>query len=202
MNKKMTKKIISTVLCLALMALCMTSAFAADLSNSTGSPAADFSATDAVGSDATPGKATEYVDAVTDSTATAETKNATVNVYATQASTYSVKIPKTVILNGADGSGAFRIGVKGNIAGNQTITVAPVDGDADTDGINFSLAEQGTVSQKSDITASIVQAKTAFVQSEISVTDWTTTDATISAPAITAGAWSGTFDFTISITAA
>lgn len=202
MNKKKYTKILSTILCIVLMTLCTTNAFAADLSNSTGSPVADFSATDKVGSDATQSKSTEYVDAVTDSTATAETKNATVNVYATQASTYSVKIPKTVILNGADGSGAFRIGVKGNIAGNQMITVAPVDNDADTEGVNFSLAERGTVSQKAEITANIVQAKTAFVQSEISVTDWTTTDATISAPAITAGVWTGTFDFTISVTAA
>lgn len=201
MNKK-RKKILSAILCIALLMLCTTNAFAADLSNSVGSPATDFSATDTVGSDATQSKTSEYVDAVTDSTATAETKTATVNVYATQASTYSVKIPKTVILNGADGSGAYRIGVKGNIAGNQTITVAPVDNDADTEGVNFSLAEQGTVAQKSNITASIEQAKTAFVQSEISVTDWTTTDATISAPAITAGSWIGTFNFTISVTAA
>ncbi len=201
MNKT-SKKILSAIMCIALLTLCATNAFAADLSNSVGSPATDFSAADVVGSDATQDKTSEYVDAVTDSTATAETKNATVNVYATQASTYSVKIPKTVVLNGADGSGAYRIGVKGNIAGNQTITVAPVDKDAEKEGVNFSLAEQGTVSQKSNITASIEQAKTAFVQSEISATDWTTTDATISAPAITAGAWTGTFDFNISITAA
>ena len=194
------KKNIATI-GVALLLICTfcTSAFAADLTNSTGSAATDFSEKTVVGNDSTQSKTSKYEDAVVDSTATAESKTATVEVYATKASTYSVKIPKVVILDGATGNGAYSIGVKGDISGAQTITVAPEDADAETPGVNFSLSEQAVLNPKANITATVDQSKTSFTQNEITAADWTTVEATVAAPEITAGSWMGTFTFNISI---
>lgn len=197
MNKK--KTILTVLTAIVLVSLLSTSVFAANLTNSTGSVAADFSAGTAVGSDETQSKTSAYEDAITDSSATAESKTAAVEVYATKASTYSVKIPKTIILDGTTGNGEYRIGVKGDISGDQTITVAPVDADAVLEGVNFALTEQAVGNPKEDVKATVTQAKTTFVQNEITAADWTTQDATIAAPDISAGMWTGTFNFNISI---
>ena len=189
------RKFISMIMAVVMIAsLCGISSFAADLTNSVGSVAADadvLAPAEPVGNDATQSKVSEYVLAVDESTATAETTNETVSVYATQASTYSVKIPKTIILDGSNGNGAYKVALKGNISGAQTIRVTPV--------ASFTLSEVASTDAKADITATITQAKTAWTTSEISSADWTTQEASIAAPAISAGIWNGTFAFTIEL---
>lgn len=186
------KKVMAILMAVILIAsLGTTSVFAADLTNSVGSVAADSDVVAPAvptGKDTTQDKASEYELAVDGSTATAETNSKTVEVYATQASTYSVKLPKTIILNGNDGNGAYRVSVKGNISGNQTVKVIPSS--------SFTLSEQAVTDAKSDVTANVTQAKTAWTTSEINAADWTTQDASISA-GITAGIWQGNLGFTI-----
>ena len=189
------KKVISLILAVLMIASVNVFAFAAtpDLINSVGSVEDDSGAApfEPVGKDRTQGKISEYSTAVNGSTATSETNTHSVEVYATQASTYSVKIPKTIILDGTTGAGAYKVSVKGNISGNQTIKVVPP--------ATFTLSEVATVDAKTGVTATINQTKTAWTTSEISDSDWATLDCSISAPAISAGSWNGTFGFTVSI---
>ena len=186
------KKILSIILAVAMLATFAMTAFAAnDLTNSTGSVATDAEAVQVIGNDATQGKVSEYEVAVDNSTATSETNTKSVDVYATQGSTYSVKIPKVIILDGATGNGAYRVSVKGNISSNQTVKVIPDS--------TFVLSEVATADAKTDIIARVTQAKTAWTTSELSDSTWATQDATIAVSPLTAGSWHGTFGFTVSI---
>ena len=187
------KKLISIIMSVVIVETFALYAFATspELVNSVGSVAADSEATQIIGKDTTQNKSTEYELAVDGSTATNEAITKTVDVYATQASTYSVKIPKTVILNGTDGTGEYNVSVKGNISGNQTVKVIP-----DT---SFTLSEISAIDTKADISATVSQTKTAWTTSEISATQWTSQNGAIAAPSITAGVWNGTFGFTVSI---
>lgn len=186
------KKIFSIIMAIVILATFSMTAFAAnDLTNSVGSVATDSEAVQVIGNDATQGKVSEYEVAVDNSTATSETNTKSVDVYATQGSTYSVKIPKTIILDGSTGNGAYRVSVKGNISGNQTVKVIPDS--------TFVLSEVATVSAKSDIIAVVTQAKTAWTTSELSDSTWATQSASIAASPMSAGSWHGTFGFTVSI---
>lgn len=191
------RKILSLVMAVVMLAtLLSVAAFAAssELINSVGSVAADsdvVAPAEPVGKDTTQGKASEYDLAIDGSTATNETTNKTVEVYATQASTYSVKIPKTIVLDGTNGNGAYRVSVKGNISGAQTVNVTPA--------ATFTLSEVASTDAKADITATITQSKTAWTTSEMTAVAWTTQDGSIAAPAISAGIWNGTFGFTIEL---
>lgn len=171
------KKIVSTILSLLLVLSCAVPVFAADLTDST--------------DDVT------YEIAVDGSTATAETKTATATVTAEQSSTYSVKIPKTISLNGSNGNGGCRcnISIKGNISGNQTISIAPVDEITSTANTDFYLSENG---EKADIIATATATKTAFVYSDINAAGWTDFALTVSAP-LTAGTWTGALTFNITL---
>ena len=75
-----------------------------------------------VGYDETQGKSTTYVDNVN------RDSNNRVDVYVTQASTFNVKLPKTIILNGTYGqtnSGAYEVEVEGNLASDEVVTCTP-----------------------------------------------------------------------------
>lgn len=186
------KKIFSFIMAIVILATLSMTAFAAnDLTNSVGSVATDSEAVQVIGNDATQGKVSEYEVAVDGSTATSETNTKSVDVYATQGSTYSVKIPKTIVLDGTTGNAAYRVSVKGNISGNQTVKVIPDS--------TFVLSEVATANAKSDITAVVTQAKTAWTTSELSDSTWATQNASIAASPMSAGSWHGTFGFTVSI---
>jgi len=150
-----------------------------------------------VGVDATQSKVTEYVDNIT------EDGTHTVDVYATQASTFSLKLPKQVILDGAYAadktySGAYQISATGNIAGDEQLTVV---NDA-----SFALQQAG----KEDITATVTQAKNTFrnttdtvgatVVNGLNLDTPVTIDGTVSAQGITAGSWSGNFNIAVALT--
>lgn len=216
------KKLLACVMALALCMSIGTQAFAlGENVNSIGSVAGDVAddlteneyGSEVTGKDETQSQESEYQELeVADDAVTA-----TVDVYATQATgedivdengdtvdgSVMVIVPKVVILDGATGEGAYVVKVKGNIAGNEVITVAP---DA-----TVTLEQEG----KDDITATITQAKTRFAYNGTTAisdaddlaktvtTDYATTtvDGSIATDDLTAGSWHGTFAFNISFAA-
>ena len=76
--------------------------------------------------------------------------SSTADVYATQGTSFNVTIPKTLILDGTNGSGAYTVSVKGNIAGSDVIKVVPDS--------TFKMSQSG----KRDIDTAITQSKTEF----------------------------------------
>ena len=129
---------------------------------------------------------TEYGE-YTNTDTTHETSKET-EVYATIGSTFSYVLPKIVTLDGQDRGGKYRVRVKGDIAGSQKISIVP---DA-----SFTMSEvNASVDKKADITASVEQGKTEWNQTEINKDDYNDEIGTITANDISAGSWSGTFNF-------
>jgi hypothetical protein len=187
---------------------------------------------DVTGYDEVQGRESEY------QTYGMDTSTATVDVYATQATgedvanpndpsnpydgSVTVLIPKVIILNGAAGSnfsGQYTVKVKGNLAGNDYVTVAPQSnttavngGGTAGSGVWFYMGQTG----KSDITATVSQANTKFSNVALDTDDDNTNDTvagvtytgfnenakavgTVTASNVTAGSWHGTFSFLISL---
>ena len=159
-----------------------------------------------VGVDSVQTQKTEYYDEIT-----ADSDTNACQVYATQASTFSVIIPKTIILDGAkdaaDGNiGKYVVTAKGNIGGIETIHVTP---DA-----SFKMSQAG----KEDIDATVTQPLVNFVVTErtadsladgmtadntaygVDATDGAVADGTVEVTNLSAGSWSGQFNFNINIT--
>ena len=114
------------------------------------------------------------------------------NVEVTKASSFSVTIPKNVVLGGAAGnenSVSYTVTVKGDLAGYGTVTVDPED--------SFAFSQ----TDKDDITATVEQTKTTFSIGQDGTIDnfvtGVTTDGTIKATGLTAGKWTGSFQFAI-----
>jgi hypothetical protein len=192
------------------------------------------------GYDAVQGQESEY------KTYGMDTSTATVDVYATQSTgsdvpydsnndgvidendtpydgSVTVLIPKVIILNGASGSnysGAYTVKVKGNLAGDDYVTVAPqsnstaVNGGATApaNGVYFFMGQTG----KDDIVATVSQANTKFSNVALDTDGDSTNDTvagvsytgfnenakatgTVTASNVTAGSWHGTFNFRISL---
>lgn len=125
----------------------------------------------------------EYVNSAAGVVGTTEsTEDTEINVKVTVGSTYSVKIPKTVVLDGQSGIGEYAVGVSGNISGTETISVTPDS--------TVTLSQAG----KSDIVATITQDKKEWTSNTLG------TNATGQIKAnLTAGEWNGSFDFNIGI---
>ena len=171
--------------------------------DSTGSVASDFTTNgDPTGKDKTQGMESAYKHPLVDENSTIldefleETE-----VYATVAPSFGIKIPKTLILN-SSGLAEYDIGVKGDLAGTQKLTVRPVDKIEDSDAIDFYMSEQNAfIGAKDDIVATVDQIKTMWTWSEIEKSEytWLQDAGEISAPDISAGSWAGTFDFAINM---
>lgn len=202
----MKKNIVSAMaLSMAAVVALPASAFAAtSLTNSTASVAEDLTNTTKVGKDENQAKETVYSDEIAADAPTNECK-----VYATQASTFSVVIPKTIILNGAKGAantGAYVVTAKGNLGGTERVTVAP---DA-----TFKMSQAG----KADIDATVAQVKTNFVVDErtfesfatgmtedntsrgVDLEAGATADGLVTVADLSAGSWAGQFNFAIGLT--
>ncbi len=105
---------------------------------------------------------------------------------------YSVRIPKTVVLDGSTGIGSCVVSVMGTIDSTRQITVTPEQA-------TFSLEEQNaTVDKKSPIEATIESNKTKWLSSDLSETEWSSIVWNISAP-LTAGCWYGRTNIIIQI---
>lgn len=119
-------------------------------------------------------------------------------VEAEVASSFSVTIPKKITLDGSTKSGTYTVGCTGDFAGNEFVSVTP---DA-----SFNMTQDS----KADVTATVTQAKTSFrapgyqgaltdteVKMNAADSDPATTEGNIAADGLSAGKWSGKFNFTI-----
>lgn len=190
---------IKNLICLSLCAVMMTMpmmSFAAEATtvDSVGSVQADLDAADPIGKDTTQAKQSEYQEVDKGSLG-----DKTVNVYVSQGPTYTVKIPKTVILDGASGVDAYQVAVKGDIEGTKQITVTPYkDASTKLDASNKLVLSQAG---KPDITAAVVQADTGVEDSEMQIDAYADTaklNGTITTENLSAGSWTGNFLMRIS----
>ena len=105
---------------------------------------------------------------------------------------YSVKIPKTIVLNGATGTAECKISVMGVLQSTQKITVEPIVN-------SFAMNELfASVDKKSAITATVNLQKREWLAADLQPDLWATTQFNISAP-LTAGIWYGVLAIRISI---
>lgn len=103
--------------------------------------------------------------------------------YTFQAPTYSVIIPKTVVLDGINGIGKYTVSVKGNIDNRDFIKVIPDN--------SFTMKN----TYLSPITATVQQEVTSFTNQN-NIKSGAKTIGTITAKSL-AGKWSGNFNFNI-----
>lgn len=110
-----------------------------------------------------------------------------------QSSSYAVTIPKTITL-GTNKQAAYSVKVSGDIDANQRVYVAPVDGIADSENLDFYMSDLS--GKKADVVATVTQNKT-YWSSENVANAYEETNNTVSAPDLTAGTWEGTFQVEI-----
>lgn len=189
----MKKKLSVLVLALGLLitAIPATGTHAAELVNSTGSEAADITK----GADITQGKVTEYyADVAVDTT----TYNADseVAVFVTKGSMIKISSPKTLILgvsksdpitHKSTASGSYKIGLLGDMGGDQKIKVTCPD--------KVTLVD-GTKS----IEAAISAIQSDWVWSDVNPLTFTYANSTISLEGLTAGAYAGVFNINFAVT--
>ena len=139
-----------------------------------------------VGNDATQNKSTSYVDNITSD------GDNSVDTYVSQASTFNVKLPKVIILNGTHGqtnSGAYEVEVEGNIAADEVVSCTPPDS-------AFSLSSTG----KADIEATVSQSKSEFTYADgVRIGQSVVATGTVTASNMTAGEWHGQYEFEVSL---
>ena len=116
-----------------------------------------------------------------------------VEVTYTQSSTFTVTIPKTIALDGSTKTANYDVNVKGDIASDKQVKVAP-----DT---TFKMKDQSNATKKkADVDATVTQAATTWSSSEVNVTTTgTTKNGSISATGLTSGSWKGTFNFSVAM---
>lgn len=110
-----------------------------------------------------------------------------------QSSSYTVTIPKTITL-GTNKQAVYSVKVAGNIDANQRVYIAPVDGIAGGENLDFYMSDLS--GKKEDVVATVTQNKT-YWSSENVANAYEETNNSISAPDLTAGTWEGTFQVEI-----
>lgn len=118
----------------------------------------------------------------------------------TQASNYSVVIPKRIVLDGQTKASDYTVKVSGDISSDKRVSVAPQDAIDSVAGINFYMKDLSTsANKKADVEATVTQDSTVWSSAEVSASEGTTKNGNVSAPTITAGSWKGTFTFNIAL---
>lgn len=142
---------------------------------------------------------------VTQTEADPGTTKETIVLYS-QASSYTVVIPKTITLDGVTKASDYSVKVSGDISSDKKVSVVPQDALADETGINFHMIDQASVAaRKADVVATVEQNATEWTSAELCVKDadetvvGTEKSGNVSAPDITAGSWRGTFTFNIAL---
>lgn len=108
----------------------------------------------------------------------------------TQSSSFSVVIPKTIVLDATSKDSNYTVKVSGDISSDKQVAVAP-----ETNFLMIDQAKAGT--KKADVPANVTQNDTVWSSAE--VTAKTVKNGNVAAPTITAGSWKGTFTFNISL---
>ena len=115
------------------------------------------------------------------------------DVSITRTSSFKVQIPKTITMAGsaeATNTATYTVIVSGDMAGYSTVTVTP------------DASFQFNQTDKASVNASVTQEKTSFsigdgkVTEENIVTGYET-EGTVSATGLSAGTWTGSFNFAI-----
>ena len=132
-----------------------------------------------------PTMAAENPDNTTQEATTTGTQGATITYQ--QDSAFTVTIPKTITL-GQNKSATYGVKVKGDISGNETVTVTP---DA-----TMQLTDSNG---KAAVTGTITQDVTEFAATEVNLPDGNSTTGNIEANELTSGDWSGNFEFAIGV---
>ena len=132
-----------------------------------------------------PTLAAENPDNTTQEATTTGTQGATITYQ--QDSAFTVTIPKTITL-GQNKSATYGVKVKGDISGNETVTVTP---DA-----TMQLTDSNG---KAAVTGTITQDVTKFAATEVNLPDGNSTTGNIVANDLTSGDWSGNFEFAIGV---
>ena len=113
-------------------------------------------------------------------------------------STFSVVIPKRIVLDATSKDSNYAVRVYGDISSDKKVTVAPQDALTEIEGINFYMKDQATKgTKKADVQADVTQDVVDWTSAE--VTADTSKDGNVAAPTITAGNWKGTFNFNIAL---
>lgn len=110
-----------------------------------------------------------------------------------QSSSYAVTIPKTIALDSKK-QAAYSVKVSGDIDVNQRVYVAPVDGIADSENLDFYMSDLS--GKKADVVATVTQNKTYWSSGDVA-NAYEETNNSVSAPDLTAGTWEGTFQVEI-----
>lgn len=110
-----------------------------------------------------------------------------------QSSSYAVTIPKTIALDSKK-QAAYSVKVTGDIDANQRVYVAPVDGIADSENLDFYMKDLS--GRKADVAATVTHRKTYWSSADVT-NSYEETQNCVSAPDLTAGTWEGTFQVEI-----
>jgi hypothetical protein len=134
-----------------------------------------------------------------DNPITADKDENKVNVSVAQGSTFSVSIPKTIVLDGSvdkENNSTYNISVSGNIASDEAVIVKP---DA-----TFTMSDVKGV--KKDLNGTISQTITKFLNKEVSIDSTLkdfqhlgSTTGVVSIEGLTSGSWTGQFNFNIKL---
>ena len=106
-----------------------------------------------------------------------------VRVNVDRASFFDITIPKEIVLNGNNGNATYEVSMTGELAGDQALVVKPDD--------SFQLTEDG--GKTTPVT--VEQDKNTFNYQDINNSE--KGNGTLSASGISAGNWSGKFNFNI-----
>lgn len=109
---------------------------------------------------------------------------------------FTVTIPKEIVLDAETKSSEYSITVKGDIPSDTSVCVSPEDKIPDMGGVNFYMVEQ-TVNKKDDVVATVTQEDMEWASVEVTQTG-TSKEGSVSAPELTSGKWQGTLVFGIS----
>lgn len=109
-----------------------------------------------------------------------------------RASYFTITIPKEIVLNGNDGTATYEVSATGELAGDQILKVVPIADEIVSR--TFKLNEDGG----KQINVTVTQNDTEFDYQNL--IDNKVCSGSLLAPDISAGNWSGKFDFNITFT--
>ena len=122
-----------------------------------------------------------------------------VEVLYEQDSTFTVTIPKTIVLDETKTSD-YEVNVTGDISSDKQVSVTPQDTIDDVDGVNFYMQDQsGATITKEDVAATVTQDVTVWSSNDVAVENGTTQNGNVSATDLSSGSWKGTFTFDIAL---
>ena len=107
-------------------------------------------------------------------------------IYTFVKSSFSVLIPKVIVLDGNQGNADYNITVNGAFYYNDTLTVKPAN--------SFTMTDRSNISQ---MKANVLQSKQNFMKSDIASNGCNTTGSIQVDRSNFAGSWCGTFNFDI-----